>query len=189
MDEEKILIESHCLVDEKVLRDGLSAVIGGFRWFLAGIFVLVLVYDLKQVVPVIVHYGWAEAGNLIAFTVAVILLVAFFIYRLLIYRPKKAARQSVARLKELGCPVPYELTARFMDSHIGIESEGTPELLSLEYDSIKHISVCAGKIFLRTEANQFLSIDPDRFAYGTEADFWRLLREKTPDALPRSKRA
>ena len=24
MDEEKILIESHCLVDEKVLRDGLS---------------------------------------------------------------------------------------------------------------------------------------------------------------------
>lgn len=31
-------------------------------------------------------------------------------------------------------------------------------------------------------------LDPERFEKGTEADFWRLMNEKCPRAVPKAKR-
>ena len=60
--------------------------------------------------------------------------------------------------------------------------------MRLSYQNIGKILEDEPLILLKTRARQFYSLDRSRFGNGTEADFWRLMTEKCPNAVPKKHR-
>lgn len=54
-----------------------------------------------------------------------------------------------------------------------------------KYAQIKRILESEEVIVIQTPARQFVILDRNRFEGGTEADFWRLMNEKCPSAVPK----
>ena len=44
---------------------------------------------------------------------------------------------------------------------------------------------CGDLILLSSQAKLIYTLDPARFENGTETDFWRLMSEKCPNAVPK----
>ena len=82
----------------------------------------------------------------------------------------------------------YDETAAFLDKEITTESSVRSDQYHLAYDSIWRIYRCRETIAVMSKARITTILDPARFENGTETDFWKLMTEKCPKAVPRKYR-
>ena len=127
--------------------------------------------DLLLTVLTAVMYGLAAAGAVLALTL-----------------PGRSAKLQIRRLKEQRQVTEYESLITFLPEEIIGQSSLSEDQLHLGYDSVKKLLPCKGLILLYTYSKMIYTLDPARFENGTEADFWRLMNEKCPKAVPRAKR-
>ena len=103
--------------------------------------------------------------------------------------PRRTANQVFRRVKEQYRADEYERTNSFFPQEILSESSVSSDCIHLPYDNVVRITKWKGYIILHTTAQMLYMLDSTRFENGTEDDFWRLMNEKCPDAVPRKHRA
>ena len=142
-----------------------------------GIAVRHTVLDLRQ------HYGLR-----LLFLVLEYGLGIFAIYLGLSF-PRRTANQVFRRVREQYQADEYERTNSFFPQEILSESSVSSDCIRLPYDNVVRITKWKGYIILHTTAQMLYMLDCARFENGTEADFWKLMNEKCPRAVPRKHRA
>ena len=100
----------------------------------------------------------------------------------------RAVRLSLERRRQQGIPEDLEVILRFGPSEMEKENSFTRQPVALPYDQIAGIQRSRDGLQMLLKNNVFYILDPDRFEHGTEADFWRLMNEKCPKAVPRKYR-
>ena len=100
----------------------------------------------------------------------------------------RAVRLSLERRRQQGIPEDLEVTLRFGHSDMEKENNFTHTPVSLPYDQIVSIQRSGDGLQMLLKNNVFYILDPNRFEHGTEADFWRLMNEKCPKAVPKKYR-
>ena len=100
----------------------------------------------------------------------------------------RAVRLSLERRKKQGVPDDLEVTLRFGPSEIGKENSFTREPAAFPYEQVVSIQRSRDGLQMLLRNNVIYILDPDRFEHGTEADFWRLMNEKSPKAVPKKYR-
>ena len=102
--------------------------------------------------------------------------------------PIKQARRQIQRYEASGSGTSPEVAVWFDQEELTGCRAGMEELVHIPYESMKSVLPTRERIILWTREKQFVVLDPARFENGTEADFWRLMQEKCPEALPKSRR-
>ncbi|MCR5552418.1 MAG: hypothetical protein K6F19_04780, partial [Oscillospiraceae bacterium] len=82
----------------------------------------------------------------------------------------------------------YDVTLRFYDTEIVTESEIGKEPRHIPYSGFRRLRRGRDVILIRTRSTLGYALEPSRFVKGTEADFWKLMNEKCPRAVPKAKR-
>lgn len=81
-----------------------------------------------------------------------------------------------------------ERILEFYSGELAGRRDGADSATHTRYEHIRSVKLRPGLILLWTKGRQFYMLDPERFEKGTEADFWRLMNEKCPRAVPKAKR-
>lgn len=115
-------------------------------------------------------------------------LGAFYLRRLLTM-VKRSVKQSIDRDEEKWHVRSFDTTIRFTDTDFIDKNDIGTDEDHYDYAIVTRLVPCKNLILLHTRAKQFLMIDRTRFENGTEADFWRLMNEKCPQAVPKKYRA
>lgn len=97
-------------------------------------------------------------------------------------------KRTIQRMEESRRVSGYDMSIRFPEDEIRIEASVSNDVQHCPYDAVKRILIAQDLILVRSRSKQFLMLDQNRFENGTEADFWRLMNEKCPKAVPRAKR-
>ena len=97
----------------------------------------------------------------------------------------RSVKNSLAMLRKQGLPEDLELTLRFGDPELVTENNVTRQPKSTAYDQILEIFRSETVIQLHLRDGGYYVLDPACFENGTEADFWRLMNEKCPNAVPK----
>ena len=142
-----------------------------------GIAVRHTVLDLRQ------HYGLRLLFLVLEYGLGILAIYLGLSF------PRRTANQVFRRVKEQYRADEYERTNSFLPQEIRSESSVSSDCIHLSYDKVVRITKWKGHIFLHTSAQMLYMLDCARFENGTEADFWRLMNEKCPDAVPRKHRA
>ena len=100
----------------------------------------------------------------------------------------RSVKRTIRRLQETRQVSGYDTAFRFLDEALQLEASVSADTPRLSYQFLKRILPCQNLILLRSRSKQFLILDRNGFENGTEADFWRLMNEKCPKAVPRAKR-
>ncbi len=103
--------------------------------------------------------------------------------------PAKTAKMNVRRLEELRGVNAFDTHVDFCDTEYLGYTEFTEEPNKISYESLKKVVEGDGVLLLWTRTRQFLVLDRSRFQLGTEEDFWKLMNEKAPHAVPRKHRS
>ena len=82
----------------------------------------------------------------------------------------------------------YVVTLRFQDREVLMESDVRKDPVPLKYADFKKLRRGRDVILIRTFARMAYTLDPAGFENGTEADFWKLMNEKCPNAVPKNLR-
>ena len=101
---------------------------------------------------------------------------------------RRAAKRAVRRLENQHHLDAYDVTLRFCGEEIVTESDISEEPKHLPYSGFKRLRRGREVILLTTRSTLVYTLDPTRFENGTEADFWKLMNEKCPDAVPKKLR-
>ena len=120
---------------------------------------------------------------------AVLFGLGIFLIRDGITVADRAVRLSLERRRQQGIPEDLEITLRFCPSEIEKENSFTRQPASFPYDQIGSIQRSGDGLQMLLKSNVIYILDPARFENGTEADFWKLMNEKCPKAVPRAKRS
>ena len=121
--------------------------------------------------------------------VALILLVAPVAYLILAFTlPARFTKLQLRRMEETLQADRVDTTVEFHPEEIVNKREGSDNTTQLRYTAIKTVAAFSGLILLWTQGKQFILLDPARFENGTEADFWKLMNEKCPNAVPKKYR-
>ena len=133
------------------------------------------------------HEYWPDAPKLAILNLVLYALAALYIF-LGVTMARRAAKLYMRRLREQRKLDAYEGTIAFYPEEISSRYDIAQDPTHVGYENVKRILVDRGLILLRTKANVLLSLDAARFENGTEADFWKLMNEKCPKAVPRKYR-
>lgn len=98
--------------------------------------------------------------------------------------PRRTANLVFRRIKEQYRAEEYERTNSFLPQEILSESSISADRTHLPYDKVTRIILWKGYIILRTTAQMLYILDGSRFENGTDEDFWKLMNEKCPKAVP-----
>ena len=101
----------------------------------------------------------------------------------------RAVNKTLRRMEETKNVREYDVTLRFEETEIVTESSISGEPQHLPYSNFKKLTRGRDLIQIKTRATLVYTLDPARFENGTEADFWKLMMEKCPLAVPKSLRA
>ena len=101
----------------------------------------------------------------------------------------RAVTKTLRRMEETKNVREYDVTLRFEETEIVTESSISGEPQHLPYSNFKKLTRGRDLIQIKTRATLVYTLDPARFENGTEADFWKLMMEKCPLAVPKSLRA
>ena len=99
--------------------------------------------------------------------------------------PIRNSRIYMRRLKETWNTDSYEATTTFEPDALVCHFSHSGSVVRLSYQNIGKILEDDPLILIKTKARQFYSLDRTRFENGTEDDFWRLMNEKCPQAVPK----
>ena len=121
---------------------------------------------------------------------AVFLLILPVAYLILAFTlPARFTKLQLRRMEETFQADHVDTTVEFHPEEIVNKREGSDNTTQLRYTAIKTVAVFSGLILLWTQGKQFVLLDPARFENGTEADFWKLMNAKCPQAVPKKYRA
>ena len=121
--------------------------------------------------------------------IPVILLAAGIAYPIIALRlPARFTKLQLRRMEENFQTDHLDTVTAFRDGELETWQEGKAAFSRIRYDSLKTAAALSGLILLWTRSKQFVLLDPARFENGTEADFWRLMNEKCPKAVPKKHR-
>lgn len=101
---------------------------------------------------------------------------------------KRAVKKAMQHVEETKQVREYEVILRFGDEEIVTESSVGGEPQHLKYANFKKLKRCRELILLRTRSTLVYTLDPAGFENGSEDDFWKLMNEKCPDAVPKAYR-
>ena len=101
----------------------------------------------------------------------------------------RAVNKTLRRMEETKNVREYDVILRFEETEIVTESSISGEPQHLPYSNFKKLTRGRDLIQIKTRATLVYTLDPARFENGTEADFWKLMMEKCPLAVPKSLRA
>ena len=146
----------------------------GLLFLGAAIYFLVRRYDVVRASPLLM----AEVG--------LILLCSLLYFRRAFTTVPRSVRRAIRRLEESRRVTGYDTVFRFLDAEIRMEASISAEAMHLSYDAVRRLIPCAHLILIRTRSKQIVMLDPDRFENGTEEDFWALMVEKCPKAVPKA---
>ena len=100
----------------------------------------------------------------------------------------RAAKRAVRRLQETKKRDTYSVVLRFCEEEFTAESDMGGAAQHLPYSEIRKLTRGRELIVLRTLTPMVHTLDPAGFENGTEADFWKLMNEKCPQAVPKQYR-
>ena len=103
--------------------------------------------------------------------------------------PARTAKLNVARLEDARGVKAFDTWVEFYDDAFDAGSEFADEPTEIPYERLTKIKVGDGVLLLWTASRQFFVLERNRFQMGTEEDFWRLMNEKAPGAVPGKYRA
>lgn len=171
--------------DADTLRASYRQVMGPTRLLQLGIAALILAAAVRYTVL----YGslFSESVTLILMVLFLYLLAFFEAFRALT-AVNRAVKNSLKRMEAAKGVTAYDVTLRFEDTEIVSESELSAEPQRQSYANIKKLRRGKTLIQLRTRSRLVYTLDPSRFENGTEEDFWRLMKEKCPQAVPKSRK-
>ena len=111
---------------------------------------------------------------------------------LLIYQALTVEKRSVERTmqrleKEIGSRDSVVILFFFPDCYYSENSELSGRTRR-EYSDVTQLTRAKNRIYLTMQGVRGYTLDPARFENGTEADFWKLMNEKCPRAVPRKYR-
>ena len=148
-------------------------------WLLLGTIAALLVYSL------VAWFLQRQSRNLIFAAISLLLLgLAGYVLFVL---PGKAARNQAATIREKNGGLTFR--SCFREEEIGFIRPDGEESSRIPYRALDKIVRSPKLLLLFTADKQMLLLDPDRFTNGTEADFWKLMNEKRPSAVPADRRA
>ena len=101
---------------------------------------------------------------------------------------RRAVKRTVQRLMETRQVSSYERVYRFTEAEICCESDIAGPSGQIPYSVIRRLVPYQNLILVYTRAKQYLMLDRTRFENGAEADFWKLMNEKCPGAVPKKYR-
>lgn len=81
-----------------------------------------------------------------------------------------------------------DLIVRFWPDRFVTENSCKPGPSDNSYEDVVEIFRGKTTAALVTKDGRAFNLDPSRFENGTEADFWKLMNEKCPDAVPKNYR-
>lgn len=97
-------------------------------------------------------------------------------------------KRTVQSLEESRQVSGYQCVFRFTDTELQIEASISSDLLHFPYSSVKRLVPYQNLILVYSLTKKYFMLERDRFENGTEADFWRIMREKCPQAVPKKYR-
>ncbi len=169
-----------CHVDKKVLRRTIHRLLRPRRILLlgfAGLFLLVWGAYLLLV---------PQPRNL-GIVIGLPALAA--VYGLLaLLGTRQNLRIVMKRLQENRQVKEYDCAVEFGPEELSLRVSYSDDLLRLPYKSLRRVLETKDLLILTTKARLSYPLDPVRFVNGSQEDFWRLMKEKCPKALPKKRR-
>ncbi len=101
----------------------------------------------------------------------------------------RSVKRTIRRLEETRQVSGYDTCFRFLDEELQFEASISADVQHLSYSNVRRVLSCQNLLLLRSRSRQFLLLDRNGFENGTEADFWKLMSEKCPRAVPKKYRA
>ena len=171
---EPILI-NRCRMDEETYRKAFSRVLRNYQIILyIGAGIMTACGILYAVVS-----GFTEWGMALLFLV----LAGVEIY-LALTTASRTAKLNVRRLEEVRGVKAFDTWVEFYPEEYHGCSEYVDEPTKTPYDRLKKIMEGDGVLLLYTKTRQFFVLECNRFQMGTLEDFWKLMNEKAPHAVP-----
>jgi hypothetical protein len=171
------VLTNRCRWDETSLKKG-------FAWTSRKSTVQLLLLPVVFLVIAVYHLC-AKGLDLIP----IILLAAGIAYPIVALRlPARFTKLQLRRMEENFQTDHLDTVTAFRDEELETWQEGKTSFSRIRYDSIETAAALSGLILLWTRSKQFVLLDPAGFEHGTEADFWRLMNEKCPRAVPKKHR-
>ena len=185
------ILTNHALVDETVIKKGLTRTLRPRRclfWADAALLTALGVFALFRLK--IIPYGLDLLYGLTFHDSQVIqALVPFGLAALCVWfgasMTGRYTRLALRRMAEQYQATSYEADYTFFADSFTFRSTVHPNETQLAYASVKQLLLCDDLILLISQAKLIYTLDRTRFENGTEADFWRLMNEKCPQAVPK----
>ncbi|MBQ1410876.1 MAG: hypothetical protein IIY94_06350 [Oscillospiraceae bacterium] len=131
--------------------------------------------------------NWAQGSHntmLLLLNLCTYGIVVFFFWQTVSARNRHVKR-TIQRLEETKHVSSFEQTIHFLDNEMLITVSLDSDTQHILYSSVKRLVPYQNLILVYTQAKQLLILDSSRFENGCEADFWNLMNEKSPKAVPR----
>lgn len=181
--EEEILLSNACEYNEAHLAEAVRQQMRQTRrvqnLLLAATLVVLLVFS------VISWFRLHETRYLIFGGVAVIM--GLFLLYMLFVLPGKSAKTQVEKIRQKTGGISFRTV--FRESGIGFINPTGNETTQVSYRTVEKAVPSKDLILLFTADRQMILLDAGRFEDGTEADFWKLMNEKRPGAVPKERKA
>ena len=141
------------------------------------------IYELLRYREIFPHLPYLLLAPAVCFLAA-----GFYLWRTLT-TVNKYVKRAIHQLEESRQVRGYDCVFRFSDTEVQMEASISGGLVHLPYASVKRIVPYRNLILVYSHAKQYFTLDQNHFENGTEADFWKLMNEKCPRAVPRAKRS
>lgn len=115
------------------------------------------------------------------------LIMGLFLVYMFFLLPGKSARAQVEKIRQKKGGVCFRTV--FRPEEIGFIDPTGQETTKVSYQTVDKIVPAKDLILLFTVEKQMVLLDRNRFENGSEADFWRLMNEKRPSAIPKEHKA
>ena len=129
------------------------------------------------------HRNDLSQNNAMMMVLPLLLLGGFEIWRAL-----RSVPQAVKKTLQQAEVPEYDIDLRFEADGAVIKSSLLAEPGHMAYSNFRRVKRYQDLILITTVIRKSFTLDPNGFQNGTEADFWRLMNEKCPLAVPKAQR-
>ena len=175
---EPILI-NRCRMDEEVYRKAFSRVLRHYS--------IILYIGAAFMIGCGILYALISNFTEWAMALLFLVLAGVEIY-LALTTASRTAKLNVRRLEEVRGVTAFDTRVEFYDEEYHGCSEFVEEATKTPYSRLKKVMEGDGVLLLYTKSRQFFVLDCNRFQMGSEEDFWKLMNEKAPKAVPKKHR-
>ena len=158
------------------------------RWFVAFLVLGILFFHLGLYQALHDFLRYRFELRLLLFPLVAFAGAAYYFWKAFT-SVNKAVKRSIQRLEETRQVSGFDNAYYFMETEILDAPDISADMTHVSYSVVKRLVPIQHLILVYTQAKQFFILDRTRFENGTEADFWKLMSEKCPRAVPKKYRA